>query len=241
MDHRPATLLNNGKAITSIVLSFDRALDPARATNVANYSNVIRTVGPDRVFGTLDDGLVAIASATYDPATTSVTLTPASPLPLNVLYQIAINQNANILTTGGVADTTGALLNAGVTGGPYVAQFALGNKLSYIDHTGNHVTLALTKGGLMELRLGVDSDAQQLRLLGAVPGSSILTGQVRRVARGASGRTPLPVILGASGVKLRLKSFEIGVIATTPVSQKVPAKASVLHKIKHILHPRKHH
>ena len=149
---------------------------------MANYGNVIRTAGPDRVFGTYDDGLVTIASAVYNAATNTVTLTPAAPLPLNVLYQIAINQNANTVTGAGVADTTGALLNGGVTGGPYVAQFALGTRLSYADGTGNRVALALTGGGLMELRLGPDSQAQQLRLIGAQPGRSTLNGTVRRGA-----------------------------------------------------------
>jgi len=225
-------LLNNGKAITGILLSFDKALDPVRAENVANYGNVIRTAGPDGVFGTYDDGLVRITSAAYNPATNSVTLTPAAPLPLKVLYQIAIDQNANTLTGAGVSDITGALLNAGITGGPYVALFALGTKLAYSDGDGNRVSLTLTGGGLMELRLGSNSDAQQLRIIGAHPGRSTLTGTVRRAAPGASGRTPLTVLLGTSGVKVHLKNFLIGATATTPVTP----KKSLIHKIKHILH-----
>ena len=231
-------LLTNGKAITGIVLSFDEALDPGRAENVANYGNVIRTTGPDGVFGTLDDGLVKIASATYNPATNSVTLTPASALPLNRLYQIAINQNANQLTGAGVADPTGALLNAGVTGGPYVAQFALGTILAYVDGTGNNVSLKLTGGGLMELHLGANSEAQDLRILNAARGRSTLTGTVRPVAVGATGQTLLGVLLGTSGVKVHLKNFRIGATSATPLSQPVAPKKSLVHRIKHILHRR---
>ena len=229
-------LIGNGAAITAIVLDFSGPLDPARAAFVPNYGNVVRTAGADRVFGTLDDGLVAITSAVYNPANNSVTLTPSTPLPLNVLYQIAVNQNANAATGAGVADPTGALLNAGLTGGPYVAQFALGTKVSYIDGGGNHVALSLTGGGQMELRLGDDSEGQQLRIIGARPGRSTLTGQVHPVAPGASGRTLLASIIGASGVKIHLNKFVIGPVSRDVIS---PKKMSLLHKVKHILkrHP----
>jgi hypothetical protein len=231
-------LLTSGGAITGIVLFFNRALDPARAENLGNYGNLVRTAGPDGVFGTLDDGIVAIASATYDPTNHTVTLRPAGAMPLNMLYQITINQNANALAGAGVADTTEALLNAGTTNAPYVAEFSLGTRLSYIDGRGNKVALTLTGGGLMELRLGGDGNAQQLRIVGAVPGKTAVKGQVRRASRGATGRTPLAVLLSAPGVKVNLKSFVIGAVSTAPASPTPPQKPSLVHRIKHIL---KHH
>ena len=192
---------------------------PARASNVANYGNVVRTAGPDHVFGTLDDGLVTISSAVYNPAANSVTLTPAVPLPLKVLYQIAINQNANLVTGAGVADPSGALISVSAAGGPYIAQFALGTKLSYIDGTGNKVSLTLTGGGQMELRLGADSKAQQLRIIGAQPGRSTLTGQVRPAAR-AQRPDLAGELIGASGVKIHLKTFVIGPVSRDVISPK---------------------
>jgi hypothetical protein len=219
-------LQNNGQAITGIVLSFNRPLDAARAQEVANYGYVIRTPGPDRAFGTFDDGTTPIASAVYDPATNRVTLTPASPLAMNTFYQIAINQNANALTGAGVADTSGTLLNAGIADGPYVAQFGLGTKLSYTDHNGDLVSLTLGGGGLMELRRGANGDAQQLRILNGVPGGTTLKGQVRRGGKGSDGRTSLPLILGAAGVKVQLKSFAVGSIVKVPSAQGQPPKKS---------------
>jgi hypothetical protein len=228
-------LLTNGGAVTGIVLYFDRALDPARADNVANYGGLIRSAGPGGVFGTLNNGLVGISSASYDPTNNTVTLTPAGPMPLNTLYQLTVNQNANALANAGVADTTEALLNAGTTNSPYVAEFSLGTRLTYIDATGNKVGLKLTGGGLLELRLGPDGDAQQLRILGAVPGKSSLQGQVRRAARGATGHTPLPVLIGSAGVKVHLKSFTLQTVATAPATPTVPRKPTLVHRIRHIL------
>jgi hypothetical protein len=161
-------------------------------------------------------------------------------LPLNVFYRIAINQNANQLTGAGVADPTGALLNASTTGGPYVVEFALGARLSYTDGAGNRVSMALTGGGLLELRLGSDSMAQQLRIVNAAR-RSILSGQVRPGAPGASGRTPLPLVLGAAGVKIRLKGVAIGSISLTPVSQNVPIKTPPARQIRHGRHGRRRH
>src|SRR5262249_59078289 len=50
-----------------------------------------------------------------------------------------------------------------------------------------------------------DGVVQHLGLIGAVPGRSTLTGSVRR-GRGGTGRTILPPITGAAGVRIRLKS-----------------------------------
>jgi hypothetical protein len=227
-------LLSNGGAITGIVLSFDRALDPARAQNIGNYGGLIRTAGRDGVFGTLDDGTVALASAAYNAANNTVTLTPAGPMPLNTLYQLAINQNANALAGAGVADSTEALLNAGTTNAPYIADFALGTRLSYIDANGNKVGLTLTGGGVMELRLGANGEAEQLRIVGAVRGRSTLTGQVRRASRGATGHTTLPVLLSSPGVKVHLKSFTVETAATAPAGPAPAPKPTLGHKIKHI-------
>jgi hypothetical protein len=228
-------LLSNGGAITGIVLLFDRALDPARAETVANYGNLIRTAGPDGVFGTLDDGIVSIAAAAYNAANHAVTLTPAGPMPLGVLYQITVNQNANALAGAGVADTTEALLNAGTTNAPYIADFSLGKRLSYLDGHGNRVALSLTGAGLLELRLGPDGSAEQLRIVGAARGRSTLKGQVRRVAPGATGRTPLPLLLGSAGVKVQLKGFNVQAVSPTPSGPTLPSKVTLGHRIRHIL------
>ncbi len=47
------------------MLDFSEALDPASAVNLANYRLV--TAGRDKKFGTKDDKVVALRSATYNP------------------------------------------------------------------------------------------------------------------------------------------------------------------------------
>ncbi len=206
-------LQNNGQSITGVVLSFSKALDPGRAQNLANYSNVFRTPGPDGVFNTYDDGIDPIVSASYNSASKQVTLTPASPLPLNVFTALTINQNANTLTGAGVADTSGALLDKGITSAPYSVEFALGSQLSYTDPNGHAVSLNLARGGLMELRLGGDGSAQQLRLSGTIPRRSQLNGSVK------GGKTVLPLLINTAGVRVNLRGFIIGaVVNTTPVT-----------------------
>jgi hypothetical protein len=215
-------LVNDGQAITAIVLNFDRPLDAARAQNLANYGTDIRTPGPDGAFGTFDDGLVKISSAVYDASNNSVTLTLATPLPRNTLYLLTIDQNGNVLTGAGVSDTTGALLGQGISSTTTIEfLFGVGTALSYTDPKGNAVSLSLSGGGLMELRVGGDGTAQQLRILGAVPGRTTLQGHVRRTGPNATGKTSLPVLLGVRGVKVHLKSFTIGSVSTAPTGKSV--------------------
>ena len=57
-----------------------------------------------------------------------------------------------------MADTTGTLLNAGLGGGPYVALFGLGTRLSYSDHNGDLASLSLSGGGMMELVRGANGE-----------------------------------------------------------------------------------
>ena len=75
--------------------------------------------------------------------------------------------------------------------------------------------------------------AQQLRILNAVPGSSTLKGRVRRGGTGSTGRTSLPLLLGANHVHLALKSFEIGSISRAPVSQSLTGHPTPGHSKRH--------
>ncbi|MGE3819045.1 MAG: Ig-like domain repeat protein [Isosphaeraceae bacterium] len=65
---------------TTLVLSFDRPLDAWRASNLVNYRLV-----------DFRGRHVAIRSATYDPATQSVTLRPAALLSLHQRYHLTVN------------------------------------------------------------------------------------------------------------------------------------------------------
>ena len=94
---------------TRVVLAFSSPLDPARAQDLRNY----RIVGPD-------GKAVAIASATYDPASGTVTLRPRARLDLHRVYQLTVVG----IAPGGVASTSGVPLGGAGNGQPgsdYVA------------------------------------------------------------------------------------------------------------------------
>jgi len=64
---------------TTIVLTFNSALDPTSAQNLANY----KITGPGR-------GQIRVLRATYDPATMTVTLFPAQRLNLHWTYTLVV-------------------------------------------------------------------------------------------------------------------------------------------------------
>src|SRR5262249_23781875 len=65
---------------TSLMLTFSQPLDASRATDPSNY----RIVGPD-------GKVVAIASASYDAASRSVTLHPAKQIDVHKTYRLTVN------------------------------------------------------------------------------------------------------------------------------------------------------
>ena len=81
---------------TSLVLTFDAALAPASAQNLANYT----LVAPD-------GRRIAIASATYDAATDAVTLRPGRLLNVHRTYHLTVKGAG----TGGITDAAGTPLD----------------------------------------------------------------------------------------------------------------------------------
>ena len=194
--------------ITSVVLTFSEPLDPSRAVNLLNYGYSLQAAGKDQRFGTADDLLFGIASATYNASNDSVTLRMANPIHCNSFIRLTINQSTDNATVPiGVADTSGNLLDGnydGRPGGVFTATFAQGQHLSYPDGNGNSVSLSLSGGGTMILTRRANGNAWQLSLLNAVPGRTTLTGQVRKAGPGATGLTPIPSIVGTAGVRVLL-------------------------------------
>jgi virginiamycin B lyase len=90
---------------TSLVLTFDEPLDPARAQDVRNYQ-IVDLAAPHRS--------IRITVAVYDQATQSVTLSPAQRLNFHHRFLLAV------IGTGpnAVADTLGHLLDGAKTGRP---------------------------------------------------------------------------------------------------------------------------
>ena len=88
---------------TRLVLTLDEVLDPALATDLANY----RLTGPC-------GGVIRIRSAVYDPAARTVILRPARRLPLRQVYRLVVNGTS----TGSLSDLAGNALDGDRDGRP---------------------------------------------------------------------------------------------------------------------------
>ncbi len=94
---------------TTLVLTFDKALDPGSAQEPLNYT-ITNSQGHS----------VPVASVVYDPSTFTATIAPAGRLKIHRSYQLTVNGTA----ATGVTDTSGNLLDGALTGEPgsnYVA------------------------------------------------------------------------------------------------------------------------
>lgn len=172
-----------GSGIAGYVIDFSKPLNPATATNAANYT--LFASGFDA--GTAN-AFIPVAAA-YDAAANAVILVPSHPLALNAFYGLMINP--------GVTDLSGNLLDGsggGVAGTGYGAYIGLGNSLTYNDSAGNRVNLAAAGAELMMTR-NFSGNPYEIEVLGANPGHTVLAGTVRRVG-GSSGVTTVGEIDG---------------------------------------------
>jgi hypothetical protein len=105
---------------TMLVLSFDTALDPARAQDPNNYQ--VFQPGRDRRIGTGDDVAVSVRSATYDATANTVTLAVAKRLSVFVQNRLVARGTG----AGAIAGANGNLLDGdgnGQAGGDFTASF----------------------------------------------------------------------------------------------------------------------
>ena len=89
---------------TTLVLTFDQALDAITAENADDY----RVIGPE-------GGVIGIESAVYDPATLSVTLHPRQRIDIHDTYTLIVDGTAQ---GGGLANIQGQLLDGADDGQP---------------------------------------------------------------------------------------------------------------------------
>jgi hypothetical protein len=196
----------SGRAITGIVFRFSKSLNVNRAQDLGNYGFYVYSTGPGGVYGARTSD-TPLSSAVYNSVTNSVTVTFGAPLPLRSFFSITIDGQASPLLNNGITDLAGDQLagSSGTAGAPFVTTFAAGSSLSYTDGAQNVVKLQLKRGGLIELFRSASGGVQQLELVGTVAGKSTLTGSVTR-GPGGTGRTFLPLMSGAAGVRIRLKN-----------------------------------
>jgi hypothetical protein len=184
-------------AIQSFSFAFDLALDPGRAVDLRNFH--LFAIGRNGVVGSSNGRALALRSATYNLSTHTVTLIPEKSLASGLSFKVVVDGTS----AHGVSDTTGRLIDGdsdGQPGGDFVVVFARGKALSYRDGDGDVVSIKLRGGGVLELSQRADGTIQQLRVVGAVPGRSVLSGRVVRSGKG-NGRTTLGRLVGLNGVK----------------------------------------
>jgi uncharacterized repeat protein (TIGR01451 family) len=174
-----------------MVLSFNEPLDPATASNPANY----RVSGPG-------GGTIPVVSATYDPTARTVVLVFGATLPAN---------SFQTLTATGLVGLSGVPIDGagnGVPGSPLVVSFARGTNLSFLDRDGDTASLRLTGPGAIDVFRSIDGTTQRVRVVNG-NASSILSGSVRRV-RGGDGRVSLGLLenvgLGFGQAQSRLRT-----------------------------------
>jgi streptogramin lyase len=100
---------------TTLVLTFDKPLDPARAEDRGNYQ-IVQSHG----------GRVRVASVRYNPTALTVTISPAQRLDLHRSYRLTVVGRP----PSGLTDTSGNLLDGALTGHPgsnYVATIGIRN------------------------------------------------------------------------------------------------------------------
>jgi uncharacterized repeat protein (TIGR01451 family) len=178
----------NGNQIDGFALTFDKAMDPTRASLLSNYY-VFLTSG-----GAVNQGTpVALAAAEYNPSNDTVILVPTVPLPSNRFYEVLANGSVGTALT----DVSGNLLYG--SSGPnsnYVAYYGQGTNLTYQDAQDNSVNLQLSGGGIMGIYRGSNGDASLVNLYGIVPHSTKLSGSVKKLGKDASGHTYIGAING---------------------------------------------
>jgi streptogramin lyase len=88
---------------TTLVLTFDKALDPSIAQDPLNYT-IVNSQGHS----------IPIASAVYNPAAFTVTITPAARMNIRRSYHLTVTGTAPT----GLTDTSGNFLDGALTGEP---------------------------------------------------------------------------------------------------------------------------
>jgi hypothetical protein len=227
-------LVGPNDAVTQVVLTFNEPMDAATAQNTAAYQ-LLRRIHHDSDSGGLidnpfddDDGVdteflrVQFASAAYDDATTSVTLTATKPFQADKRFRNFRIAGSN---ERALKDVSGNLLDGnadGTAGDPAVMIFKAhrGRRLVLRDTDGDRATLRLTGPGRMisllhRRRRGGPTDP--LIFLDRTTADDTTVRGVVRPGQGGDGAVDIEQITGISAANVTFLSdpaFRIG--ATQP-------------------------
>jgi uncharacterized repeat protein (TIGR01451 family) len=206
-----------GSSIVSFTITFDEAMDQTRASNASNYHLFLTN-------GSTSQSPIQIVSATYNPATDSVTLVPSGSLPNNRFYRVVVNGSFGAALT----DVAGNVLFG--SSGPntnYDVTYGQGTNLTYTDSHNNSVNLKLSGGGIMQIYRLSDGDASNVNLLGIVPHKSKITGSVKKLKKTSSGHTSIGSITGFGEFgnvfsSLKTPAFYVGFAPVTTAGINAP-------------------
>lgn len=219
------------QGIYAIIISFSKPMNPVSASNLDNFGDFLRTPGANGQFNTWDVGSIAITNAVYDATTSRTVLLLAAPLPPGEFARLSINTSAGLAPGRGLTDLSGNLLDGTGTGAapgsPDVVLLGEGRSLTYQDALGETVNLKISGPGLMSVIRAANGETEQVRLYGAVPRATTLSGSVRSPIRRFRPMTLIPSIVGANGARIKLAPpmFRLGgVSATAVVSPAAPRK-----------------
>ena len=166
-------LVGHVNDITTIAIDTSGHLDPATASNPANFT--ITALGGIGKAGLPLGTVVPVSQVLYDPTTGSIYLTPSRPLPGGELFIVVVNGSR----PGAVTDLAGNPLNSAVGSAPgsdYVLTIARGTTITYHDNNDVAVTLKLTGPGTLDLDRYVDGEVQKLQVVGGVAHKTVVTG-----------------------------------------------------------------
>lgn len=194
--------------ITSVVLTFDRALDPASAQNPAAFRMIEKFRKDDSDGGffdgeddsDVDSDRIRIESAAYDPAANTVTLTPRNAFDLSRHFTVIVvrGRGPNAVLEAGGAELDGD--GNGRPGGDAVLRFKAAAKktLSFRDADGDRARLKVEGPGrifYLAPKFGRSTPSVFLRDTSST--STLLSGTVKK-ARNGDGVADLAQLNGVS-------------------------------------------
>ena len=161
--------------LDALVLQLNDPLDPARATDLANYHLYLRN--ETRFGGPPSRTALPIKALEYTPGAHSLTVRPQRSLRQNQFYEIDVTTT----TPTGVVSAQNQMLDGDldrVAGEDFVGYFARGTQIVYSDRNGDRVKLGINKGGVLEVFRAVDREARVVKSIAAIPNKSLVFGKV---------------------------------------------------------------
>lgn len=186
-------LLGNADACTGVVLTFNSSLDPARATDARAY--VVGRIPPSPgssssllgdIFGfakrvnPIRQGKVKFASATYDDASHSVTLTPVAAFKEWKYFRILRVRGSGPYALTDAAGNAFDGNGDGTGGDDLVVNWRTrrGKQIRYVDSDGDKVTIGLRGPGVMFVTQPTRGNPVPLIFIEHTNARSVLSGTV---------------------------------------------------------------